>query len=674
MSRFTAPALPRLMLLATALTFSATTGIAYAAELLPEVAPPPPSSPTITKTILEATDGLTDWSVNTWNTDGKDYGGSAASGTSASARATFTPGPDVVPGTHYAYYIRPLPDGALKPNQRYKLVVSAKTCAGCETAFQISLSSENKFLDDNGKATKTGYRTHQFARTINLKDTKNQIKTIEGFFLREGLTEPQQFYVRIRPLKANVPFYVTGLTLQEIETPVVPNPATELRFGQAPISPNLSTLPFPREMFGQHINELGTHNTWVELGQSVVRTWGNYEMMWHKIQPQAGIAFNWSIPDYFTSRILEQRSGVNFIYTLGQTPAWAAIESPNGCSYDSGCAAPKIDSWRAYVRAMAAKFKGTQIKYFELWNEPYTANFFQAAGATAPQHLKEMACTAQNELKGSGIQLIGPNLMPDAFSDEFLAAGGGDCVDIMSMHAYFTPFDIEKDLPQRIANIKFLMRDHGLQTKPLWNTEGAAHCAPDPAHPNQTFCRDRMGTPKAPTEGELKGTMLRAFASMWANGIQNFDYFFLEGGFDSWSGLSSRKDVGSTCKNNTASGYCVLEMKPTPLGQGYARAKAWFTGQNLVAAYTNKEQNVHIYESINPNQVRQRVIWNTGTTAKEVTLPASWAVSQTVSQTGVSSNYAYKSECALFLGKCISPVTKVGNNLTLLPLQPVLLK
>lgn len=674
MTCINARALSRPALLATAFAALTISQAAHAlGETLPATAPTYPA-PTMVTEIVSPSAGLSNWDINSWNSDGKNYGGTVLNGSSATSPATFTPGPDVTRDTLYAYYIRALPAGALKPNKRYRLEVSARTCSGCTTDFQISLTSENKALDSGGNViANSGYRSHEFARTFSLNGTTVISKQIDGFFTRQGVLKPQDFYVRIRPLKANTPFYLTGLRLVEMSSSTVPNPATDLGFGQ----PSASTPPtLNRDMFGIHVNRLGTHNTWSLVGQNAVRTWGYVELMWNEIQKTENSAIDFALPYYFIDRLREGNASATFIYTLGQTPAWAAEQPATGCSYQMGCAAPRLDAWRQYVRAMAAGLK-TRVKYFELWNEPYTGNFFQAAGAKAPRHLRDMACIAKEELAGTGIQLIGPNLLPDTFSDEFLKAGGGDCVDILSMHAYFTPFTIENDLPRRIANIKFLVKEHGLQGKPLWLTEGAAHCLPDPSKPTENLCRnlDVFGsTTRTPTDAELKGALPRAVASMWASGIRNFDYFFQEGGFDSWSGLTAVPPPNDPCRFDAANNYCRSLMPSTSLGKGYAWASNYFNNGQLQAAYTNQAGDVHIYQYLNNNGYTRRVIWNTGSSIKQVVLPTGWGVTKTTNLDGLTSTYGTQKICTKsILGLCVQTTT-VGADLALKPLEPVFLE
>ena len=71
---------------------------------------------------------------------------------------------------------------------------------------------------------------------------------------------------------------------------------------------------------------------------------------------------------------------------FGMTPGWAAQDRNAKSHYFVGASSPPadIEDWRAYVRAVATRYKG-RIRYWELWNEVNDKLFY--SGAVSYTHL-----------------------------------------------------------------------------------------------------------------------------------------------------------------------------------------------------------------------------------------------------------------------------------------------
>jgi hypothetical protein len=263
-----------------------------------------------------------------------------------------------------------------------------------------------------------------------------------------------------------------------------------------------------------------------------------------------------------------------------------------------------------------------------------------------------MTCAAKEVLQSidPNLKLIGP-AATGLWMDEYIEAGGAACVDILNIHEYFAPPTMEGTMPANLANLKFMMLDYNLFNKPIWNTEGAPRCN----DLGISYCAPNY----SPSDGVLRGTMIRALALQWANGVTNFDYFFMEGGFEPWSGLVLRKPAGSTCQS-TDNG-CLSHMTPTPMGEGYIKAGQWMKNMRLTAAYTNAAKDVFIFKMKTSTGALRYLIWTTAAAGKIVRAPAIWAITTVEQTTGSSSSYSYD-----FWG--------TGADIALTALEPVLLK
>jgi hypothetical protein len=253
------------------------------------------------------------------------------------------------------------------------------------------------------------------------------------------------------------------------------------------------------------------------------------------------------------------------------------------------------------------------IKYLEVWNEFNVPQHFQG---TARQ-LVELTCAAhdvvsEEAFKGDGIKVIAPSL---AASDHramstLLEARVSDtdprdikaCADIIATHIYAPGYAPELVVPAVTANMWLQMKQHGVENKPLWNTEGSMNC--------DIHCPAAY----APSAGQLRGMLPRLFATMWANGIGNFDYFLLEGGFEPWTALVAPP-------GNALLGAGSL----TPSGQGYLTAAKWFKGATLLAAYRSGTSNFRVHQIKQAKGKIAYLVWSdVDTDYTKVSAPASW--------------------------------------------------
>lgn len=174
------------------------------------------------------------------------------------------------------------------------------------------------------------------------------------------------------------------------------------------------------------------------------------------------------------------------VLTLGCTPVWAAARKEEPSVYGPGCASEpdNIGAWRLYVRTVADRYRG-RIECYEVWNEvsfPRDPVFAPGSGGDAGQFfsgtvqdLVALTRSAAEEIRRADPKacVLSPSFHSSgdmlAKLDRFLAAGGGADVDRISFHFYF--LRQPEETVALIRGVRNVLREHGLETRALWDTE-----------------------------------------------------------------------------------------------------------------------------------------------------------------------------------------------------------
>lgn len=237
--------------------------------------------------------------------------------------------------------------------------------------------------------------------------------------------------------------------------------------------------------FGMHIQRLivkdrdGRFSSWPPLRFGGWRLWGTFTS-WQDLEPKRG-QWNFERLDRYIS--IAEAKNVDLTLTFGFTPRWASARPDEPCAFGTdGCsAAPtSINDWEHFVRDVVERYKG-RIQYYELWNEPRFSDFDPVSkgkragffsGSTL--QLVEMAKVAYRVIHQTDpkAKVISPSFDGErkgvAKLDRYLEMGGKDAADIIGFH-FYTAFP--ERIPPLVSEIKAVLRKHGLQSKPLWNTE-----------------------------------------------------------------------------------------------------------------------------------------------------------------------------------------------------------
>jgi len=463
---------------------------------------------------------------------------------------------------------------------------------------------------------------------------RNVARTASGF----------EFFVRLK-MEPNSKILLTKISIEEIDAdPDAPSADV------AGIS-KTRTVAMPPTMFGVLVNNYGNHSLSPNLGHSILRLWDGSNSHWAAIQPLdpalVGLdqSWKWLNPngtDANVVRYMDYAANIakkDVLLELGVTPAWASSDPTHNCGHGTfgigGCKAPKsIESWKTYVRTVLTHFRDryavagdptyrSPIKYLEIWNEFSVPNHF----ASPYSQLAEMTCAARDVVNEEAfkvggkpiVKIVAPSLagddlwkmreMLEAQTAEVTPRTVGECADIFATHIYLTGYAPEIVSTPRVANLQLLLKSLHLENKPLWNTEGSSTC--------DLHCPAGY----VPSAGQAKGMLPRMFATMWANGISNFDYFLMEGGAEPWMALVSLPGT----PESTAGAL-------TPMGMGYATAVNWFKGATLQAAYRTGPQRsasaplpIHVQKIEQSSKKLTYMVWSdVDVNFSKVSAPAAW--------------------------------------------------
>ena len=181
---------------------------------------------------------------------------------------------------------------------------------------------------------------------------------------------------------------------------------------------------------------------------------------WWKCEREKGV-YDWTWLDgvvtNLTSRGIDVWFNVGFgnkIY-MGDTFGEASVGFVP-IHYGAACEA----AWKNFCRALAARYRG-RVNRFEIWNEVNGKGFWRPKEPNATEYARLVAITAGAIREAQPDALCGGCVMgyPQAYLNEFKAAGGLGYLDFFSLHPY-DPLP-EKEWPARVKWLRGLFRGAG---------------------------------------------------------------------------------------------------------------------------------------------------------------------------------------------------------------------
>ncbi|MDO9280004.1 MAG: hypothetical protein Q7U05_15730 [Polaromonas sp.] len=237
------------------------------------------------------------------------------------------------------------------------------------------------------------------------------------------------------------------------------------------------------KILGFHAHEPVSIKKAADTGYTAIRLWDT-GTDWASLKPEKNLWNFVRINEYLR---ISENNKLKVLWTIGNTPRWASARPNEKCAYGFGCASePRdIDDWRKYVYTIAATFRG-RIECYEPWNEVSFPNDqifkFPVSGGDNHQFftgsVKGMVDLAkvtyeQVKLADPSACVVSPSFHNSGHwaekFDQYLAAGGGKYVDVISQHFYFD--DEPEQVIPTIRVMRQVMAKHGLSHIPIWNTE-----------------------------------------------------------------------------------------------------------------------------------------------------------------------------------------------------------
>lgn len=257
--------------------------------------------------------------------------------------------------------------------------------------------------------------------------------------------------------------------------------------------------PFPSIFGVQLYGGISEQATALSLARYARVHWARWPISWASIEPTNRLPadYNW----YLDASVRNAHAaGLNLIVEISNNPAWAA-------TYSNG-PIDKVDlqEFVQFVTALVERYDGDGVddapgspvvKHWEFYNEPdagvelnaaeYGASYWGPFG----DEYADMLCAVYGPVKAANpeARVVFGGVAYDSFIDgegrgafvreflgDVLAAGGGDCFDVMNFH-YYPPFaSVWADYgPGMLGKVNHLRDNYDIAGKPLIVTEAGWH-------------------------------------------------------------------------------------------------------------------------------------------------------------------------------------------------------
>jgi hypothetical protein len=230
--------------------------------------------------------------------------------------------------------------------------------------------------------------------------------------------------------------------------------------------------------------------------QAIGAKWARFQMIWSNVQSGGPASYDWQPYDELIAGLVAR--GIQPLVVIDTTPNWAR---PGDCQAQPTCAPADPAQYAQFAAAAVARYH-SEVRYWEIWNEPNNQVFWQPTpnvGAyTALLKLTYAAIkgvdpSAEVITGGTGpaettLNAAGETLSISAV--DFLAGiyrdGGGGSFDAVGDHPYTFPSmpgapDAQSAWQQMYAtptSLRSLMVAHGDGAKRIWGTEFGAPTDP----------------------------------------------------------------------------------------------------------------------------------------------------------------------------------------------------
>ncbi|HSX32756.1 MAG TPA: cellulase family glycosylhydrolase [Candidatus Saccharimonadales bacterium] len=219
--------------------------------------------------------------------------------------------------------------------------------------------------------------------------------------------------------------------------------------------------------------------------------WVRFDFDWGLIQPSNDHTYNWAVYDNLVTAA--RTHGLQVLGIIDYTPPWARP----GCN-SAQCPPSNPAQFATYAAAIAQRYKGQGLHYWEVWNEPNNPQFWvPGANAATYTSLLKQAYVSLHAADSQAL-VITAGLSPAATTStsyapiDFLTAvynnGGKGYFDAVADHPYTYPLlpstnqnHAWNQMASPARSLHQLMVSNGDADKKIWITEfGAPTSGPDP--------------------------------------------------------------------------------------------------------------------------------------------------------------------------------------------------
>ncbi len=251
------------------------------------------------------------------------------------------------------------------------------------------------------------------------------------------------------------------------------------------LASSIAVAQISPQFFGMHAS---TTNPWPTAVNVEFASWRSHDAVvkWADINTAPGV-YDWSRLDYFLQ--FASKNGQTVLYTFYYTPSWASSSPNASCAVDNlgGCAPPNDlnadgtgtdQHVKDFIAALMKHVGAGKIQYIEIWNEPNIDTEWTGTVAQIVRIAQDVNHVAKSI--DPSIKVISPSETGDGklteeapkmtWLGQYLAAGGGQYVDVIGMHGYVVN---PESVIARINSAVAQMAQYGQGTKPLFVTEGS---------------------------------------------------------------------------------------------------------------------------------------------------------------------------------------------------------
>jgi polysaccharide biosynthesis protein PslG len=250
-------------------------------------------------------------------------------------------------------------------------------------------------------------------------------------------------------------------------------------------APAASGVSVSKFFFGMHDAK---PESWPKTTVGSIRLW-DAGVSWNQIETSPGV-YDWTRLDTLVRTARLHHAEISLV--LGQTPSfWVAQPTTQRPSCGSAptdpfcsrmgtgtSSMPNIDAWKAYVLAVATRYKGL-IQSLQVWNEANVPGYW---AGTAGQ-MAQLTYWVKQSVAGTGIKVVSPGFVGRSnttFISKFFASNpyGAGAVksffDKVALSLYpsaaGTPESSTETATSPLKVVKKILAKYKV-TKPIWNTE-----------------------------------------------------------------------------------------------------------------------------------------------------------------------------------------------------------